>query len=326
MNIKNIINAGLGILNIPTLMPSKAKVNLLAEVRESDHRVSQLMMLKDGLLVCVYNNKSRHNSYLYKVNKDGSGIRCVHNSNTKETIGMSYNTVKYNGTKVYVLPSEESAKNGILFVDYNTGNVGTLPFRAPYQYSEVALNGIAYFSGKGKGGFYDVINGQQLNKQLNPVPGIVFGMIEDDGNYLCACDDGGLLTSDGWNIGEMVSDINWAGNRMLAFLRMGKVRVIKGKKLSSEICNTNTKPRRSVQDKANSLCYWTTHGPQQLWVTNGKNAKKLADFGGDVISNPAGEGSAFSSAVAFDDSDTLFVATTIEKSSGWRLYKVDIKW
>lgn len=326
MNIKNIINIGLNILNVPTLMPSKANVNLIADVKEGDHRVSQLMMLKDGLLVCVYNNKTRHNSYLYKVNKDGSGIRCVHNSNTKETIGMSYDTVKYNGTKVYVLPSEESAKNGILFVEYNTGNVGTLPFRAPYQYSEVAVGGVAYFASRGNGGFFDVINGIQLSKKLSPVPGIVFGMVEDDGDYICACDDGGLLTTDGWNIGEMISDVNYAGNKMLAFLREGKVRVIKKKKLSSEICNTKTKPRRSVQDKANGLCYWTTHGPQQLWVTNGSKAKKLADFGGDVVADAAKEGSCFSSAVAFDDYETLFVATTREKNSGWRLYKVDIKW
>ena len=69
MNIKNIINAGLGVLNIPTIMPSKAKVNLIAEIRESKMRVSQIMMLKDGVLVCVYNNDSRHNAYLYKMNK-----------------------------------------------------------------------------------------------------------------------------------------------------------------------------------------------------------------------------------------------------------------
>lgn len=326
MNIKNIINAGLGVLNIPTLMPSKAKVNLIAEVKESQHRVSQLMMLKDGLLLCVYNNKTRHNSYLYKINKDGSGLRCIHNSNTKETIGMSYDTVKYNGTKVYVLPSEESAKNGILFVDYNTGNVGTLPFRAPYQYSEVALGGVAYFASRGNGGFFDCINGTKLNMQLSPIPGIVFGMVEDDGDYVCACDDGGLISSAGWVIGDFTSDVNFAGKRMLAFLREGKVRLVKGKKLSSEICHTNVKPRRSVQDKANSLCYWTTHGPQQLWVTNGKDAKKLADFGGDVVQEAWKEGSCFSSAVAFDDVETLFVATTIEKNSGWRLYKVDIKW
>lgn len=326
MNIKTLINPVLNLFNLPTFMPSSAKADLIAEVNGSNYRVSQIMMLKNAIAVCVYNNKSRHNSYVYRINKDGSGISCVHSDSNRETIGMSDKPVSFNGNKVYVLPSEDGSKSSVLYLDYNSGAVGALPFKAPYQYSEVACGSVVYFSGKGKGGFYDVIKGTQLNKNLNPVPGIVFGMIEDDGNYICACDDGGLLTSDGWNIGDMVSDVNFAGKKMIAFLREGKVRVVKSKKLSSEIGNTKTKPRRSVQDESNALCYWTTHGPQQLWVTNGSDCKKLCDFGGDVISDPSKEGSAFSSAVAFEDDDTLFVATTKSNNTGFRLYKVRIKW
>lgn len=326
MNIKTITNKLLRLLHIPTFMPKSAKVDLIAEIGGKNLRVSQLMPLKNKLLVCVYNNQSRHNAWVYSMNKDGTGIACTHTSTTRETIGMGDEPVKISGVKGYVLPSEDGSKGNVLFADYNSGGVSNLPFRAPYQYSEVACGSIVYFSGKGKGGFYDAATGKQLDKNLSPVPGIVFGMVKDGSNYVCACDDGGLISSGGWSIGEFISDVNYAGSKMLAFLRNGKVRVVKSKKLGSEIGNTKLKPRRSTQDDSNALCYWTTHGPQTLWVTNGSDCRKLADFGGDVVADASKEGSAFSSAVAFSDSKTLFVATTKAGNSGWRVYKVSLKW
>ena len=325
MNVKTITNKILKLFHIPTFMPKSATVNLIAEVAASKLRVSQIMPLKNKVAICVYNNDTRHNSYVYVVDKNG-GTSCMHVSNTKETIGMSNKPVKFNGRKIYVLPAEDGSKDNVLYVDWETGAVGKLPFKAPYQYAEVADGSVVYFSGKGKGGFWDVITGKQIDKSISPVPGIVFGMVKDGDNYVCACDDGGLSSTDGWHVGDFVTEVNYAGKRLIAFLREGKVRLVKSKKLGKEIGHTKLKARRSTQDEGNALCYWTTHGPQQLWVTNGSDCKKLADFGGDVVAEAWKEGSCFSSAVAFMDSKTLYVATTRAKNSGWRLYKVDLKW
>lgn len=322
MKIKTIINKILGFLHLPALMPSSAKVTLIAEMDKAKMKVSQLMPLKDKLALCVYDNESRHNAWVYVVTKDGKSS-CVHGSNTKETIGMSNEPVAYNGMKILVMPSEDPKKDGILFLDWATGNVGTLPFRAPLQYSEFADGSVAYFASRGNGGFWDVVHGNQLNKQLAPVPGIVFGMVKDGDDYHCACDDGGLISSGNWAIGEMTSDINYVGNKIVGFLRDGRVKILKDKKYVKEIGNTKMKARRSFHDKSNNLTYWVTHGPQTLWVTNGSSIKKLADFGGDVVSDPSKEGSAFSSAVAMLDG-VIYVATTKAKNSGWRLYRVDI--
>jgi hypothetical protein len=63
-----------------------------------------------------------------------------------------------------------------------------------------------------------------------------------------------------------------------------------------------------------------------LWVTNGSDAKKLADFGGDIVKEAWKEGSCFSSAVVVEDSKTVYVVSSKAGNAGWRLYKVDIKW
>ena len=327
MSLKPFLNKVLKLFGLPTFMPKSASVELISEAGGSNLRVSQLIAIKNKLLVCVYNNKTRHNSYVYAVDKNGGAPSCMHTSNNKETIGMSNSVVKLdNGQKIVVLPGEDGSKGNLIFADYESGTIGTLPFKAPYQYSEVADGSVVYFSGRGKGGFWDVISGKQLDMNLNPVPPIVFGMVKKNDEYVCACDDAGLISSGNWAVGVMVSDVNFAGKKMIAFERGGKVRVVKSQKLGSEIGDTKLKPRRSSQDESNALCYWTTHGPQTLWVTNGSDCKKLADFGGDVVVDASKEGSAFSSAVACWDSDTLYVATTKANNTGWRLYRVDLKW
>ena len=102
--------------------------------------------------------------------------------------------------------------------------------------------------------------------------------------------------------------------------------MLKSDSLGKEICHTNLKARRSFSDDSNALCYWTTHGPQQLWVTNGSDAKKLADFGGDIVKEAWKEGSCFSSAVVVEDSETAYVVASKAGNSGWRLYRIDLKW
>ena len=326
MSIKNIANAVLGFFHLPTFMPKSAKVELIAEMSRSNLRISQIMELKNKLALCTYDNDSRHNAWVYVVDKKGGNPSCMHTSSTKETIGMSNSLVKYNGRKVYVMPAEDPKRDGVLCIDYETGSVSALPFKAPYRYAEVADGSVAYFADKGKGGFWDVLTGKQLDKNLPKIAGIVFGMVKRDGEYICATDDGGLMSTKGWKVNDFTPDVNYAGNTLLAFTRDGKVRKVKSKGLGSEIGNTKLRPRRSSQDTTNSLCYWTTHGPQTLWVTNGRKCKKLADFGGDVVADASKEGSCFSSAVVSVDSKTCYVAATKARNSGWRLYKVTIKW
>lgn len=320
-------------------LPTVKKITTLVDNNDANIKVSQLMMLKSKLAICVYHNSTRHNAWVYTVNKDGSGLKIAHTDNHKETIGMSYGPVQYNGKSVYFLPSEDPEKDKVLYIDSNSGIVEESSFNAPYQYSEVSLDGVAYFSknGRSSGGFWNIVTGQRLNKNLSIIPGIVFGMVKDGDDYVCACDGDceqngiyyGLISSDGWKIQGKISDVNYANNNMIAFFRNGRVCSIdETHNIGRELVNTNAKARRSCQDVNKKVCYWTTHGPQQLWVTNGDECKFLADFGGDVVSNPEEEGSAFSSAVAMSqsDSNTVYVATTKENNNGWSLHKIDLLW
>lgn len=325
MNMKTILNKFLKLFGLPTFMPKSSNVTLIAEIGKKNLRANQIMLLKNKLAICSYDNDSRHNSWIYVVDKKGGNPSCVYSSDKKETIGMSNSLAKINGRKVYIMPAEDAKCDKVIAIDYETGSVTTTPYNAPYRYSEVADGSVAYFADKGKGCFFDFATGKTLDKNL-PNKCIVFGMIKDGSDYVCACDDGGLQSSDGWRITDYVSDVNFVGKKIVAFLREGKVRLLNGKKLGKEICHTNLKARRSCQDSSNALCYWTTHGPQQLWVTNGSDAKKLADFGGDIVKEAWKEGSCFSSAVVVEDSKTAYVVSSKAGNAGWRLYKVDIKW
>lgn len=337
-----MMNENHGKLEFPMVL----SVEKIAEKTQKDMRASQIMILKNKVAICAYNNASRHNAYVYTVDMNGDHeVTLAHEDAHRETIGYSKKTVKLtDGTKAFILPSEDGQKYPILYIDYKTGEVGSLgeSKNAPGEYSVVAIKGVAYFADP-RGdetihNFYDVVDSttEKLEVDLPHKAGIVFGMVKHENNYICACDQDanggdegpyyGLMSTQGWTVEGSIPEVCFAGKKLIAFYRDGTVKTVDPDtgEVLKKIGNTKHKARRACNDPNTDFCYWVTHGPQQLWVTNGKKCKKLHNFGGDKVENAAEEGSAFSSAVALKDSDEIYVVVTKKGNNGWELYKVKL--
>lgn len=287
--------------------PVKMDWKKVAEEAKAYTKASAVFPLADGTaVVAVYDNASRQKSWM---------IRCTPDSRTEvyrgseETIGQG----DRDGDG-WVAPVEK--KGGRLLVVRPDGTVEPGEAQAG-QYACLIRGGII---GVGRQLFRVGAQGEAL-ASFTRLTGILSGFVPAGSAWIACDDESGIESTAGWHIPDICTCLATVGGKVLAFLRTGAVWELdaaKGK-LRRLLGTSNRKPRRVWVD--GNRCWLVTHGPQELWATNGDTLQCVRSFGGATCDSPAGEGSLFGAAVASDASGNVWVAVTKGKADGWELWR-----
>lgn len=292
-------------------MPVKVAWEKVSAFDRESYKVSAVMPLDGGALVCSYNNASRSDSRLFRCGSDGSRKELWHGG--EETVGQGYLL-----QGMWYLPVEKKSGD-ILAVPFDGSSCKAFCAQGG-RYAARIVEGCV-----GVGQFlYDVGSTATPVAQFPHLRGILCGLVRFGGEWVASDDSAGIESTAGWFIPCKCPDLAVVGGRLLAFLRSGEVRVVEGGKLTTTLGNTRRKCRRAWS--LGARCWWTTapsdgdskHG---VWVTDGNSMLKVGEFGGKAESTSAGAlGTLFGSAVCEADDGTLWLALSNETEDGWVLY------
>lgn len=292
-------------------IPIVASIETMVRKEINNRKLSSLHSL-DGevLLVASYDNDTRTNSWLHVLDR-GALIEVFRSS------AETYGTGDRVGNHIYI-PGEH--KNGqVIRANISSRTVEKMPFRQPSEYGSRSVEGKCAYIPRGSGKvneLFDMSSGKRTGIVFDRLHGIVTGLVLRDGEWIASVIDGGIQSSAGWHIQCECPELALLGNDVLLFLKNGDVHLLDGKSIGRKIAATGIKPRRAVV--GDGICFWITESPYQLWATNGRESKRIHDFG------PRADGTLFSSSVSFSDG-RLFVGLTIGKDNGFEIYKVTLK-
>lgn len=288
--------------------PDKVVWEKVAEESKAETKVSAVFPLVDGAIVAAYDNKSRQKSRLILCH---GGTKAEVYAGSEETIGQGDGSVE----KGWIAPVEK--KGGHLLNIQPNGQVSKLDAQVG-QYACLVSKGVV---GIGSSLFHYWDQAIPLAKFIR-LGGILCGFVQVGGHWVACDDEHGIESTAGWHLPDLCTCLAAVGGQVLAFLRSGAVWQLDAEKgvLRRMIGNTNRKPRRVWVD--GGRCWLVTHGPQELWVTDGQSLQGVQSFGGAACANPAGEGSLFGAAVAADrEGGTVWVAVTKGSKDGWELWR-----
>lgn len=293
-------------------MPLSVNWEKIASFDRESYKVSAVMPLDGGSLVCSYNNQTRSDSRLFRCGSDGSLKELWHGK--EETVGQGY---KLQGT--WYLPVEKS-DGDILAVPADGSSCKAFTAQGG-RYSCRIVEGCVAVGNQ----LFDVGSTSVPVATFPRLHGILCGLVRFGGEWIASDDETGIESTAGWFISCNCPDLAVVGGRPLAFLRSGEVRAIEDGKLGESIGNTRRKCRRAWSNGAR--CWWTTapsdgDGKHGVWCTDGSSMLKVGEFAGKHESTSSGAlGSLFGSAICEADDGTLWLALSNETEDGWVLYR-----
>ena len=298
----------------PTRWPEVAAKKLLHKDATPHLKVSSVAVAKCGILFAPYHNISRHNAWIKRLGRDGLVTTPV-SSDRVETFG----TPDLVGD-AWLYPVEEP--NGRVRLIHDTHGTPADGPRQPVQYATRCVEGVIGCNGRGEKPFlWDSTKDRRLH--TFDAEGIISGLARVGGDWVAAIMDGGkpgLFSTRGWRIAGKYVDVVNLNGELIAFEKSGAVEVYSadGRRLRV-IGNTGNKAQRARL--RGGLVYWSTANWDQVWVTDGKKMRLLAEWkDGDKAVN---DGSLFNTSIAFDGDDLIF-ARSIDKA-GYEVWRVKFK-
>lgn len=293
-------------------MPIGVAWEKVCDFERESYKVSAIMPLDGGALVCSYNNSTRNDSRLFRCGADGTKKEIWHGG--EETVGQGY---KLEG--MWYLPVEKP-QGDILAVPVDGSSCKA--FTA--QGGRYACRIIEGCVGVGQQ-LFDVGTPSVPIATFTRLSGILCGLVRAVDEWIASDDERGIMSSKGWFIEAKCPDLAVVGGKVLAFLRSGDVRVIEGEKLGRSLGTTLHKCRRAWSD--GKRCWWTT-APSDggdghaVWMTDGDSMLQVGCFAGKKEETPASSlGSLFGSAICEADDGTLWCAISNKTEDGWELYR-----
>ena len=267
-----------------------------------------------GLLVSTYDNDSRHNSWIVLVS--GRDTRVIFSSQN-ETIGTPDLVDGW-----WVFPSESKKLEPLVLVNDKTAEIkrGVKPIA---EYATVCLEGYIPYDAKpvklcDRSG--------AIVKEFPGFNGIVSGISKRNKDWIMAIMDGanpGIASSKGWIISGQFPEVSVFNDKIYAFSKDGDVFSLNkdNGKIEKTVVKTGSKAQRArVKD---GLIYWTTADYDQLWVSNGKDSRKLYEWTDGDKPTGTTSGSLFNTSLTFDGSSVIVVRSVTNR--GYEIWKVELR-
>lgn len=293
-------------------LPEKVVWQKVCEFEREAYKVSALMPIRGGVILCCYNNRERGTSRVFRCGNDGSKTEIWKGG--EETIGQ--------GSEMggcWFLPVEK--KGGDVLAVTSDGT-SCKPYVS--QGGQYACRIVEWHIAVGNQLFAIANTGAPV-ATFPRLAGIVCGLVHVGDEWIASDDQCGIQSSRGWFVECKCSELAVVGGRVLAFLRSGEVRVVQGEGLCRTIGNTLHKCRRAW---SNGTCCWWTVAPSDggarhdVWCTDGRAMRNLGGVEGKRENTPAGElGSLFGSAICEADDGTIWLAVSNRTEDGWELYR-----
>lgn len=293
-------------------MPESVAWEKVCSFEREAYKVSAVMPLADGALVCSYNNRERGTSRLFRCGADGSRTEVWKGG--EETVGQGY----WAGSG-WLLPVEK--KNGDILSVPDSGEKARAYTKQGGQYACRIVEGHIGVGNQ----LFQVSNTSAPVATFPRLAGILCGLVHVVDEWIASDDERGIQSSKGWFIAANCPDLAVVGGKVLAFLRSGEVRVIEGEKLGRTLGNTLRKCRRAWSD--GKRCWWTTApsdggNSHDVWVTDGTSMLHVGSVEGKAEKTKAGElGSLFGSAICEASDGTVWLAVSNRTEDGWELWK-----
>ena len=292
-------------------LPSAGTPERLHKNPARDVKATAVAVSKAGYLLSLYDNKSRKDSWIVLVS--GGSARTLA-STRNETIGTP---ALVSGKWTYAMESD--AKEALYLVD-DASSAVSRGIRAADEYATVCVAGhIAYANPVRLVG----PAGDELHR-FKRLDGIVSGMAaRGHKEWICAVMDGkspGIESTSGWFVPGAYPEVAVVGDQVVGFAKNGEVHLIDGGKVSKVVAATGRKPQRAVV--SGGLVYWVTADPDELWVSNLSDSKRLAEWSAGDASNGASSGSLFNCGLALDGGFAVVVRSVA--NGGVELWRVPL--
>ena len=308
--MKNWLWYLLGLIGIRRPLPKvKSQMKIYSDTRKV-LKVNSIQKASCGLLICTYNNDTRCDSWVSLLNDRFSVIIATRN----ETMG----TPSKVGNQ-WIFPMESKKKEQLFLVNDKTAEV-TRGVKALDEYATISIDGYIPYANPVR--ICDT-TGKIVNA-INGVNGIVSGMIKNKDEIIVSIMDGsapGIASTKGWSLSGSYPDVCMLDNKIYGFSRYGEVHEIEKGKIKKTIVNTKAKAQRTRIH--NNLIFWTTANPDELWVSNGKDCKRLCSFPDGDKPNGTSSGSLFNTSVTFDGNNVI-VARSVD-NLGYEVWKITLE-
>ena len=133
----------------------------------------------------------------------------------------------------------------------------------------------------------------------------------------------GIASSKGWIISGQFPEVSVFNDKIYAFSKDGDVFSLNkdNGKIEKTVVKTGSKAQRArVKD---GLIYWTTADYDQLWVSNGKDSRKLYEWTDGDKPTGTTSGSLFNTSLTFDGSSVIVVRSVTNR--GYEIWKVELR-
>jgi len=302
-------------IRVGDVLPASASAQTISAQSRKHLAVCTVHSLAYGqLLLGTYDNDTRSNCWLDEVRPDGS----LRNIMTSESETFGYGEAF--GDLLYI-PMETRSEPAIAV--NRRAELVRLPFAPPAEYCARIVKGEGCFIRRGNGHhniMFSYVLGQPTGVAFPALNGMVSGLVKRDatGEWIAASIDKGIQSSLGWHIDAGCPEVIERNGEVLAFLRNGDVHTLDGANLGRKIVSTGMKPMRAVL--AGGLVYWVTYRKTQLWVTDGRTANMLIDFGDDYV-DPMASGTLFGASIT-PYQDGLAIAMSVNDKNGYEIHHV----
>ena len=198
----------------------------------------------------------------------------------------------------WIYPAESKKREAMLTVDDKTGATGRW-IKPLAEYATVGIDGYIPYADPVR--LVDPSGAVVQTWPRDQFNGIVSGLARVGDEWILSVMDGsapGIASSKGWVLRGQYPEVAVVGGRIVGFAKDGSVHVVKDGKVDRVVGTTSRKAQRAVV--SGKLVFWTTADPDELWVSNLSDMKKLAEWPAGDASNGTSSGSLFNTGLDLD--------------------------
>lgn len=291
-------------------LPETKRVECLYTDGTTWRKASSIQKASCGLLLCTYHNITRSDSWIGLINNGYKVLISTQN----ETIGTP---ALVDGWWTFAF--ESGKKEQLIKVNDVTGEVSR-GIKALDEYATMCVDGYIAYSSPVR--LVDPA-GKVVHTWTN-FSGFVAGLARMGDEWLVASMDGnnvGIASTKGWKLNGEYPEVAVLNGKILGFAKNGEVHEIANGKVVKVLFKTGSKANRArVKD---GLVYWTTADYDQLWVTNGRDFKRLAEWTEGDKPNGTTSGSGFNTSLTFDGNDVVVARSVTNR--GVEVWRVILK-
>lgn len=196
-------------------------------------------------------------------------------------------------------------------------------YKVPAEYTTRCVDGFIAYDDPVR--IYDPSGNPIYTFNSSNVKGIPSGLTKLDDYWIISIMDGAkpcIASTKGWVLLGQYPEVIALNGQLYGFAKSGAVQIINPNdgKIEKTIGNTYTKPQRARIK--NNLIYWSTANWDQLWVTNGKDMKRLHEWKDGDSGDGTNSGSLFDTTITINGSNVIFGRSV--KNKGFEIYSVKI--